>query len=128
MTCPAGQPQGWDFGSGFSLLGPCLSTLSEVTLQGLWTALWSFLSRNGFCQGVRGLLESSIWASLSQTLPGGTVGSAWGTVLWDEEPLVTRSQASSSRAQDSPFLPRPFTTLLLGSLKWNQPAHCLLAA
>lgn len=128
MTCPAGQPQGWDFGSGFSLLGPCLSTLSEVTLQGLWTALWPFLSRNGFCQGVRGLLESSVWASLSQTLPGGTVGSAWGTVLWDEEPLVIRSQASSPRAQDSPFLPRPCTTLLLGSLKWNQPARCLLAA
>lgn len=81
VTCPAGQPQGWDFGSGFPLLGPCLSTLSEVTLQGLWTALWSFLSRSGFCQGVRGLLESSVWAVLSQTLPGGTVGSAWGIVL-----------------------------------------------
>lgn len=60
VTCPAGQPQSWDFGSGFSLLGQCLSALSEVTVQGLRIAMWPFLSWNGFCQGVRRLLASSV--------------------------------------------------------------------
>lgn len=60
VTCPAVQPRSWDFGSGFSLLGQCLSTLSEVTVQGPRTATWPCLPWTGCCQGASRLLGASI--------------------------------------------------------------------
>lgn len=79
-TCdlPSCAAQSWDFGSGFSLLGQCLSTLSEVTVQGLRTATWPFLPQTGCGQGASRLLGASVSDS-----------SWWfywlhlGTVLWD---------------------------------------------
>lgn len=120
------MPAGWQCKAGTlarvsrELLGQCLCP-ENVTGQGQDSSgavpLEWLMSGH---QRAAGFQYSSLPASF-------IFGSAWGTLLWDEDPLFHGARCLHVTSQAPHSSPRPWDILLLDSLKWNRLALCLLA-
>lgn len=124
-TCQLGGSAKLGLWLGFLTPGPV--SVHWATSQGrVGTAVEPFLEwlMSG-CWRAAGFQCPSLPAS--ETPLCCTLGSAWGTLLWDEDPRHVAPDPFVSRPE-LPILPRPWDILLLDSLKWNRLALCLLAA